>query len=187
YFDLTAKERLSLLVAASARNDGVERQRLAWSAPTCRFELPNYFGLSSGMQNLTLFHSIQLLDLAALYWHAAGMLEQEEYFKGKEGTSSKERLLGTACMLAYVFTVNVDGWKRFCSELEINADILLRDMPGYSTLIRAEEAARIMAFTPEEAANWMREASSGTTEAITVSAVAASLRDFLDRYAEMWS
>jgi hypothetical protein len=51
---------------------------------------------------------------------------------------------------------------------------------------RTEEAARIMACTPEEATTWMRERESETAEALTVETVAASLWAFVNSRAEWW-
>jgi hypothetical protein len=89
-------------------------------------------------------------------------------------------------MLANLLVVNAEGWRRFCSEMRVDGDLLLRELPGYQTLARAEEVGRIMAFTPEEAAAWARQTNGGSAEVLTVDTLVASMREFLDRQVERW-
>jgi hypothetical protein len=89
-------------------------------------------------------------------------------------------------MFAYLFTANLDGWRRFCSEFTIDPELLMNDLPGYDTVKRTEEAARIMACTPEEATAWLRQAGNETAQALTVESVATSLWAFVNSRAEWW-
>jgi hypothetical protein len=186
YDRLTPRERLPLIVAASARGDERERARLLASAPTNLFRLPDYFALADTLRLLALFHVARMLDLAALYWHASVMAAQADEFRGRAGKAERESRLDAARMLAYLLTVNAAGWRQFCSELRIDADVLLRCMPGYETLARAEEVAGIVAFTSAEAAVWLRRANGDQAEPLTSEAVAAQLREFLDSRVECW-
>ena len=186
YDQLTPRERLPLIVAATARGDEADRARLVASAPTNTFRVPDYYGLAEGLRTLALYHLAGMLDLAARCWHASGMLAQEDDFKGRAGQAERARWLDAERMLAYLLVVNADGWRRFCSELRVDGDLLLKEMPGYETLTRAEEVARIMAFTPEEATAWARRADGGSAVVPTSDAVVASLGEFLKRQAERW-
>jgi hypothetical protein len=78
YDRLTPKERLPLILAASARGDQTEQDRLAHSAPKKEWRMPDYYGLAEAMLFASLFHLLQLLDVAALFWQVNGLLEQEE-------------------------------------------------------------------------------------------------------------
>jgi hypothetical protein len=186
YDRLTPRERLPLIVAASARGDEADRARLVASAPTSLFRLPDYFGLAEGLRTLALFHVARMLDLAARYANASGLLAQEDDFRGRAGKAERARRLGAARMLAYLLVVNAEGWERFCSEMRVDGDLLLRELPGYETLACAEEVARLMAFTPEEATAWARRADGGSAVVPTSDAVVASLGEFLKRQAERW-
>jgi hypothetical protein len=186
YDRLTPRERLALIVAASARGDEADRARLLASAPTGLFRVPDYYGLAEGLRTLALFHVAEMLDLAARCWHASGMQAQEHDFKGRAGQAQRARWLDAERLLAYLLVVNADGWRRFCSEMRVDGDRLLKELPGYETLTRVEEVGRIMAFTSEEAAAWARQANGESAEALTSDAVVASLREFLDRQAERW-
>jgi len=184
YDRLTPRERLPLIVAATARGDEADRARLLASAPASLFRLPDYFGLAEGLRTLALFHVAEMLDLAARCWHASGMLAQEEDFKGRAGKAERARWLDAERMLAYLLVVHADGWRRFCSELRVDDDLLLRELPGYETLARAEEVGRIMAFISEEATAWARQTNGGSAEVLTVDTLVASMRELLDRQAE---
>ena len=186
YDQLTPRERLPLIVAATARGDEADRARLVASAPTSLFRLPDYFGLAEGLRTLALFHVAEMLDLAARCWHASGMLAQEDDFKGRAGQAERARRLGAARLLAYLLVVNADGWRRFCSEMQLDGDGLLKHLPGYETLTRADEVARLMAFTPEEATAWAQRADGESAEVLTGDVVVASMREFLERQVDRW-
>jgi hypothetical protein len=47
---------------------------------------------------------------------------------------------------------HVEGWRQFCSELQIDPDFQLNFMIGWETIRRTEKSARDLAFTDEEAA-----------------------------------
>jgi hypothetical protein len=186
YDRLTPRERLPLIVAATARGDEADRARLIGSAPTNTFRVPDYYGVAEGLRTLALLHVAEMLDLAARCWHASGLVAQEEGFKGRAGQAEQAQWLDAERMLAYLFVVNADGWRCFCSELRVDGDLLLRELPGYETLARADEVVRIMAFTPEEATAWARQANGESAELLTSDAVVASMREFVDRQAEHW-
>jgi hypothetical protein len=186
YERLTPRERLPLIIAASARGDETDRARLIASAPRNGFRLPDYFGLAEGMRTLAFFHAAEMLDLAARYWRASGMVARKDDTRCKAGKAERARWLDAARMLAYLFVVNADGWSRFCSDMRVDADILLREMPGYHTLIKAEAVARVMAFTSEEATAYARDASRESIEALTMGDVVASLQEFLELQADRW-
>lgn len=186
YEHLTPKERLPLIIAASARGDEVERDRLAHSAPREGFRLPDYHGLSEGMELVSLFHLLELLDAAALYWQTGGMLAEWEVLTEEGEDKPPKRLRATVGVFAYVFTTKLDGWRRFCSEFKVDPDLLMSELPGYDTVKRTEEAARIAACTPEEATAWMRQRGDETAEALTVETVAASLWAFVNSRAGWW-
>src|SRR5262249_24128853 len=56
YGILTTAERLPLLMAASARGDETEYERLVRSAPKVRFEAPDTFYLAEALLQATMLH-----------------------------------------------------------------------------------------------------------------------------------
>jgi hypothetical protein len=51
---------------------------------------------------------------------------------------------------------HVDGWKQFCSEMHLDPEAQLNFMPGWDIITRIEPPARKLAFSPDEAAMFMR-------------------------------
>src|SRR5690348_10803104 len=78
YEALTPWERLPLIVAASARGDAVEEDRLARSAPRHAFRLPDFWGLAEGLDDLMKLYLLQQLDLAAFYWRFTAYLADRD-------------------------------------------------------------------------------------------------------------
>ena len=186
YDRLTPKERLPLLLAASARGDEAERDRLARSAPREGYWVPDYHGLAEGLLLVSLFHLLELLDLASLYWQVDGLLTQEEMLGKEAGQAVRKRFEGLTRIYAYLFIVKLDGWRRFCAEFKVDPEPLMNTLPGYESMKRAEEDARPVAFSHEEATAWMRTGRDETAEAPRVKAVVASLWAFVDKCAKWW-
>jgi hypothetical protein len=185
YDRLTPRERLPLIVAASAREDEIELERLARSAPTVAFRAPDYFGLAEAVQMLGLFHVLQVLDLATLFWHASGAAADRRGLFDEEDDAVQERLWGCTRMFGYLITVKAEGWQRYCVEMQLDGDLLLKHLPAHRAVSLTEEAARGVAFTREEATAWLRRAEDGA-EAPTAETVAASMREFVDWRAAWW-
>jgi hypothetical protein len=109
-----------------------------------------------------LLHMIGQLDLIAVDRQVEGVAELYwEVARSKEQIATAERLSSGLSMLAYKITVEAEAWKRFCADLKIDPDTLLRDMPPFDTLKRGEEPAKLGACTAEEAAALWRAAGAG--------------------------
>ena len=102
--------------------------------------------------------------------------------------------------MAYRFVVRADGWKLLCTELHIDPDVLLRQLPGYESIRKMEEEARLIACTPEQAIAYLREAAERDEPAKDKAAavrreyhldsaedVARSMRKFLAERLDSWS
>jgi hypothetical protein len=73
YDQLTARERLTSIIAASVRNDVVERTRLKDSAPSIAFTVPHHYALAQALTTAAHYHLLTLLDLAAIFWQWWGL------------------------------------------------------------------------------------------------------------------
>ena len=164
YDTLTPRERLPLIIGAAARGDEGERQRLMASAPKMSFQVTDYFGLAEALKEAAEFHLLTLLDLAANYWQWWGLWMAHD-LPGRSKASSKPdrrrkkdaeaegcRLAFLVRYFAYRFTVHMDGWRQFCSEMHIDPEVQLNFMIGWDMITRTEQRARDLAFTPEGAA-----------------------------------
>jgi len=188
YDRLTPWERLPLIVAAVERGDDAEAQRLTHSAPRLHLSLPNYHGLSEGFLLLTFFHVIGQLERGLLYWQLTGTAaDWEEFSIGPEDQDRIERLWKIARLIAYRLGVEADGWTRFCAELHLDGEALLRDLPCYDTLRRTQQAARALAWTADEAADCLRGLGPGDAVLPTVEEVTRELRQFLETRVTWWS
>jgi hypothetical protein len=174
YDQLTPRERLPLIMAAGARGDEAEQKRLCASAPKEAYEVPNYYGLAKALKEAGYFHLLTLLDLAANFWQwwglwasyvlrAPGETATKKSRRGqKESLQRLERRAGGIVRYyASRFVAHVEGWKQFCSELQIDPEAQLNFMIGWETIRRTEESARNLAFTDEQAVLFVQLESVG--------------------------
>jgi hypothetical protein len=172
YDQLTPHERVPLIMAAGARSDQAEQKHLTASAPKETYEVPNYYGLAKALKEAGDFHLLTLLDLAANFWQWWGLWTSYLLREPGETATKKsrrgqnkflQRLERRACGIvryyASRFLAHVEGWKQFCSELQIDPEAQLNFMIGWETIRRTEESARDLAFSDEEAALFLRAES----------------------------
>jgi hypothetical protein len=178
YDQLTPRERLPLILAASARGDAVERERLARSGPRVGLTVPDHFGLAQAFDELSTLHLLELLNLAALYLRLLAMADAD----GEDG----EQMLDCALLYGFVFNVRLAGWRLFCAEHGFPPELLWAELPGYGTVRRAERTAQAAAFTPEGAAAHAKRRGRADCEPPTAEGVAAGLREALRVRADWW-
>jgi hypothetical protein len=187
YARLRPSERLPLIIAASDRGDQAEADRLSRSVPRIRVGLPDYHGLGEGLLFLSLFHTMEQLDLGLLFWHAQGMATEYEEFPVDQGDKARaDRLWDATRLLAYKLCIQADAWKCFFAELQIDPETLLRDLPCYSTLQLTERAARAMVCTAEEAVELLRRVIPGDGELPTVERAVKVMRAIIDQRVAWW-
>jgi len=178
YDRLTPRERLPLILAASARGDEAERERLGRAAPTVAWRVRDYFGLAMAFREVSEFAFMELLNVAALYLGAWGVGAAPD-------TEEGGRALDRALMLGFLFKTKLAGWRRFCQEQNLDPMLCWSVLPGYDTLRHAERAAETAAFVPEGAARFLARIDA-TAEVPTPEAEAKSLRECLEARAEWW-
>jgi hypothetical protein len=151
YDQLTPWERVPLIIAAVLRNDPVEEKRLGSSAPRARYQVPDYWGLLEALIELAHFYLLGQLDLAVLFGEA--MMLREQPLPGPR-PKPLEPLLR---MLAYRMMIGADGWQQLSSELMIDPEVLVRELPGYARVCRVTAQARELAFSAAEARAYLHE------------------------------
>ncbi len=168
YDRLNPRERLPLNIAAAARGDTIEQKHLAGSAPKQSFEVPDYYPLAKAFHEAVDYHLLTLLDLAASFWQWWG-LWMTYPLRGKAKPVRKQarrqeaadervkewRAQGIVRYFASRFVSHIDGWKKFCTDLQIDPEAELSIMIGWETVQRTEAQARDLTFNPEEAARFM--------------------------------
>jgi hypothetical protein len=158
YDVLTPWERLPLLVAAAARGDTVEVNRLSRSAPTDTFRVSNSRALVQGLAHLAHSYLLRQLERVVLICQMTSLLDQEFVGASERGEGRlDERLWRAARGTALCFVVLAEGWRLFCERLAIDPEVPLRDLPGYASVQQMLEVASSMACTPEELTAWFSE------------------------------
>jgi hypothetical protein len=179
YEGLTPWERLPLILAAFARGDEAERERLVASAPRVCYEFPDHFGLGTAFREVSEMHFMRLLHLAALYFRALGFADAWDDEPG-------ERMLDAALLFGYLFRAQLGGWRAFCAELHIDPDVSWSCLPGFDTVKDAERSARHAAFEREGAEAYLRKRGGDRPALVTEADVAAGLRKALQERADWW-
>ncbi len=200
YETLTPWERVPLIAAANSRGDETEANRLARSAPTNSFKVPEYFGLSEGLVQLAALHVMTQLDRAVIYWRVESALDYLASRSAKYKGGQREDGLWTVMqMLCFRVQLDADAWKLLCAELKIDPEPLLRGLPGYESVKQMEECARLVAFTAEEATVFLRqsfeqeEVAAGKAppanrvyRMCTAADVARDMREYLESHLASW-
>jgi hypothetical protein len=172
YYDqLTARERLTLLVAASVRGDPVERQRLVDSAPRAAYLLAQHHALAQALAEAATMHVLTLLEVAANLWHWWGLwgwselCNQRRTARDQAGARAADEpedeaaeIVRALCMVryqAYLFLTHREGWRQFCKDWPIEPEALLQIKPGWDMVVRTEAQARAHAYSLEDAAMFL--------------------------------
>jgi hypothetical protein len=89
-------------------------------------------------------------------------------------------------MFGFLLKVNLAGWRQFCAEHNLDAELCWSCLPGFQTIQNAEQTAQTAAFTPEGAAHYLERSGRKPGKAPTPDDVAAGLRAALQARAEWW-
>src|SRR5262249_3778250 len=144
YDRLTPEERFRLILAASARGDAAERDRLAKAGGRITLSMQDYAPHAHAFTELALLTFIELLDEAARYDHAFGKvgecralfggddpeereadadedagLAQDDLGAGQDEQSVEERYFRLALATGFVLRTKADGWRLFCERLNL--------------------------------------------------------------------
>jgi hypothetical protein len=158
YDKLTPQERIPLIVAAAARDDEVEQARLAGSARRADYRVPDYWPFARGLFDLVQFYLLKQMDLAAAYWRTVAVLQRAAgACDGPSPAASREELLRDLRFAAYRSLVLAEAWHIFCAEWQLDPKALPILLPGYENLELLLKLAEPIAFTTEEALNYLRE------------------------------
>jgi hypothetical protein len=138
YAKLTPLERFPLLMAAAARGDEAERERLAQSAPTVTYSLSHHWGAATSYEFLANFMLLTLLDLAVKYSSVVGLATGRKPRRGDRNLGAWDEVL----YVGYEFTAHLGGWQKFCGELNVDPEAIWKVLPGYETVKKAEKFAK---------------------------------------------
>jgi hypothetical protein len=177
YGKLTAWERLPLILAALKRGDDAEADRLTCSAPTRPAAVPHYYSLWEGLTLLTFCHLGRQLELGCRLAGTVALLAS--------GQVEHEAAHRQIRMLAFQFALEADAWQLLSAELQMDPEAILGHLPGRDLVRYVEEAARRIAFTPEEALAYLRQ-QTPAVEMETAADIARGMKAFLAERALRW-
>ena len=170
YPSLSADERFSLLLAASATGDEVETNRLATSAPVSNHRVSHAFGRSLAFVIVSSIHQMQLLNLTAFFFKATSIADS--------GTGEKDsKCREGARMFGYLMNIHADAWQVFCKRENLAPKIGTEGMPGEELLEKALEESRLLGFTEAEAQEYCNRPGVSIEHLKTMKDVAGELHD----------
>ena len=134
YDQLTPRERFALLLAAAARDDEFERNRLLLSAPRRQYSISDHHGVAESFSWLSDYHFTAVLDLAARYFEAFAELPRS---RKKDADDAWDIVM----LLGYLFQTYLTGWRKFCAGLNVDPEYLWKLRPGFQTIQRADRVS----------------------------------------------
>jgi hypothetical protein len=181
YDKLTAEERFCLILAAGARGDEAERNRLVNAGGCTTLSIPDHAPYAHALDDLAMPTFMGLVEMAASYLEAFHLLgdddrsedageevagedgipEAEEEAGGvpAEGASDNDsaqyRTLDLALAQGFLLRTMADGWKLFCERVNLPPFVLWNILPGFDRLQRALKLAEQAAFAPEGMQRWL--------------------------------
>jgi hypothetical protein len=88
YDALTARERLPLIIAAAARDDGAEQKRLSASAPKETLQVPGHFRLARALAEAVHYHLLNGLGPGRQLLAVVGPVDGTQSARPSRGQSS---------------------------------------------------------------------------------------------------
>jgi hypothetical protein len=117
YDQITVWERIPLLLAAQARKDDDEHDRLFTSSPLRTWRFSEHLLAEQALHVLALTYINEQLDAAASCFFALFQL-----LASKEHPEQNLELLADSS--AYLFTIRAEAWKQFCSFIPVPSEQL---------------------------------------------------------------
>ncbi|CAK9076489.1 Phage protein, partial [Durusdinium trenchii] len=175
YDVLTPEERLGLIIAAGARGDDSEQDRLIRAAQMTYIPANDYVPYAHSLREVSMMAFVDLLEEAARYQEAILRIgsiielddededeeeeeDEEELFDGQDlddDLTFEDRLFAYVLAAGYAFKAKADGWKLFCERLCIPPFVLMECLPGFERLQRAFKWSEELAYTQRGFLKWM--------------------------------
>jgi hypothetical protein len=176
YGRLTPEECFRLILAAGARGDKAEQDRLVNAGGRITFSTPDHTPYARAFDELAKLTFLELLEEAARYddaWARAGdaeaeegeVAEAEDEPDGQAGAGPAEDEGGErpawqgffdlALAAGFVLRTKAAGWQLFCGRLSVPPFALWQELPGFGRLQLALKQAEQAAFAPEGMLRWL--------------------------------
>jgi hypothetical protein len=196
YGALSAEERFRMLLAASARGDELEIDRLHRSAKRLHFSVHDTTGYLLGTSEAIMWLMTQRLKLALCMtetlFHAAEMDWYRPRRKKNDDTEMADRTHKTACMFAYLLKVHAEAARLFVDETGASAlqqcgTSPMEPLKPDPFLIRAEETAGHLAISADEMKNRLQEHAGPEVQVKSTESILLEARGIRDFFVKQWS
>lgn len=197
YDAFTPEERFRLILAASARRDEVESDRLQRSAMRLTLVTGEHVPWSNAFQELAWLVYVELLADAAEYQdmlhHYAHADRDEDGDSPSPSLADRHR--DVAFARGYFLRTKLDGWVQFCEARTLPPYLLWESLPGYvrfreiADLTQANDTRPPLAFIAEEMTAYLTRLRPRDTPPTLLSHATSALEleeTFLTRVA-LWS
>jgi hypothetical protein len=176
---LSADERFSLLLAASARGDEVEVNRLAQSATPEMFKVSDLFGRSQAFVVVSMIHRLELLNLAAFFFKTTSIADSAT-------GESASRCHDSARLFGYLMNIHAEAWLEFCQREQLASSIGTDGLPGEELLQKALEESRLLGFSQQAAQDYAKRPEVSISQIKTMMDVADDLQETYKLWVAKW-
>jgi hypothetical protein len=215
YGSLSPEERFRLILAASARGDEAERERLVNAGGRITLSMRDHSPYAHSFSELNLLVFVELLEQAAGYFEAFFRADEAaDIFGGEAGEEGEgddtedgpdaegtmggkgdltpaQRALDLALALGFMLRTKAEGWKLWCERLKLPPFLFWEELPGFDRLQRALALAEKAAFVSEGFLQWLnrvRPEGSPVLSAVplSVEGVADAIEHMFQNRVEWW-
>jgi hypothetical protein len=194
------------MLAASARGDEAERERLIRAGNEITWSVRDYSPYAHALDRLDMIMFLDLLEEAARYHDAFDQLhcvepdddEDDEEPKAEINDKDLERewavwqrYFDLVLASGFILRAKANGWKLFCVKLSIPPFLFWEMLPGFERLQHALALTEKAAFTPEGFLCWFnrvrpRGKPELTMVPLTAETVAQQLEEAYRKSVQLW-
>ena len=159
YSELTPTERFALGLAAAARGDDSDADRLASAAKRLPVRVPDVHPVATAFLDTAWQERASLLDLVARYFLTVAGAD-DAYADRRRDREKYERMSGAVKASAYLVVTQVAGWRLYCAGRQLTTAAREKfdtTLPGTDTIAVAARMAKDEAFTADECRAYFRK------------------------------
>lgn len=188
YEKLRPEERVALIMAATARGDDYDRERLLSSTPSVGVQRADTFPVSQALLEVTLQENGEQLSLAARFWQAQWAADD---MRGDPKNGA--RVARLARVYGYLVVTYAAGWELFTAARLLTpaaATSFVATLPWREMLADSRRFAAAIAATAAEVEEYFRASAEPCREpgaVLTAESHAASLEKVYAARLAFWS
>lgn len=187
YEHLRPEERVALIMAAFARGDEHDRDRLADATPFVSVRRAETFPVSQALLEVTLQEFAERVSTAALFWRT--QRAADDVAADERDAPLAERLERIVGVYAYLLITHAAGWRLFCAGRRLTPDAaesFTANVPGIDTLKMAEDEAGSCALAASDVIAYFRRGGRACESVVTPDSHAERLERVYAARLEFW-